>query len=78
MKNNSAGDVIKYLYDEMTVTEAKSFSKKLEQDQALREEYESLRQSMKHLETVKKLSPGDKVLSNILKYARSVKAVEQQ
>jgi hypothetical protein len=77
MKNNSSGDVIKFLYNEMTATEAKSFKRKLEQDEALREECEALGQAMEKLDGCQ-LSPRASVLKNIMKYAKSPKSVEHQ
>lgn len=76
MKNKANGDLIKFIYDEMSSLEEKTYKNKLENDPELKEECRSLNEIRKTLDSIA-YSPCDRTLDRIMKYARSPKPVKE-
>jgi hypothetical protein len=76
MKNNANGDLIKFIYDEMSSLEEKTYKNKLENDPELKEECRSLNNIRMNLDSIS-YSPCEHTLDRIMKYAKSPKPVEQ-
>lgn len=77
MKKQTTGDIVRYLYREMTATGAKAFEKALEQDPELKEELEQMKNTVSMLDSVHS-SPNQAVLARIMDHASApCKATEQ-
>lgn len=76
MKNKANGDLIKFIYDEMSSLEEKTYKNKLENDPELKEECRSLNLVRTDLDSIA-YSPSEGALDRIMKYAKSLKPVEQ-
>jgi len=76
MKSNANGDMIKFIYDEMSSMEEKTYKNKLDNDPELTEECKSLNLVRLDLDSIS-YSPSEGALDRIMKYARSLKPVEQ-
>lgn len=76
MKNKANGDLIKFIYDEMSSLEEKTYKNKLENDPELKEECRSLNDIRMTLDSIS-YSPCDGTLDRIMKYARSPKPVKE-
>lgn len=76
MKKHSTGDIIRYLYNEMTAIGSKTFEKALDQDSELRKEYEELKDTVSRLDRFQS-SPSPDVLARLMDYASTPRKTEQ-
>ncbi len=76
MKKHSTGDIIRYLYNEMTDIGSKTFEKALEQDPDLRKEYEDLKDTVSRLDRFHS-SPSQDVLARLMDYASTPTKTKQ-
>lgn len=76
MLNYTTEDLILYLYGETSADETKSIEIAIQTDWSFREQYEALKASMQHLDTIVE-SPRHQSVSAILNYAKSSAEVEQ-
>jgi hypothetical protein len=76
MKKYSTGDIIRYLYHEMTATGSKAFEKALDQDPDLKMEYEELKDTTSRLDRFHS-SPSPQVLARLMEYASTPCKTEQ-
>jgi hypothetical protein len=68
MKKYETGDIIRYLYKEMTAIGSKAFEKALDEDPDLRREYEELKETVTDLDGIHH-SPNPSVLARLMDYA---------
>ena len=76
MKKYETGDIIRYLYNEMTAIGSKAFEKAMDRDPELRKEYEELKETVSGLDSLQS-SPGPEVLARLMEYASTPSKTEQ-
>lgn len=76
MSKYTTDDLLKYLYKEYTDEESKAISDALIEDWNLRDEYNFLKESMQHLNSMIK-QPRQESINAILKYAGTSAEVAQ-
>ena len=77
MRKYETGDIIRYLYNEMTTVGSKAFEKALEEDPELRTEYEELKETISDLDAFHS-SPSPDVLDRLKEYASNTSKSAQQ
>jgi hypothetical protein len=70
-------DMLRYLYNEMSADDAANLKQAMENDWSLREEFESLRQSLSALDSLH-YAPRSQSVNSILEYAESTRPVEHE
>lgn len=75
-QNFTPNHLIQYLYHETNVCDTLAIEAGLEEDLALREEFETLTAAYRQLPKVK-FSPSDQAIRNILRYSERTALTEQ-
>jgi hypothetical protein len=74
-RNSTKNELLKLLYNEISVREAAQLRQEMENDDELRSEYEMLREAKIALPKVL-FDPSDKAINNILAYSRKSAPVQ--
>lgn len=73
MNHITTEDMIRFLYNEMTAEEARLAIEAIQADWILKEKFETLKASMKDLNTIS-FSPRKSTINSILQYAEQTSA----
>lgn len=78
MKNyEGKDDILRFIYDEMNAEESNDFQQQLTSDQAIREEYDEIKEVQQELDSLR-CSPSPDLLKSIMRYAREGKSVDKE